>query len=242
MNNGLIIIDNNNSVFTANRFIPNTPATGNFSAITILEDGRLVGGSGSGISIYDGSGWRNILGIKANGTLSLNNEVNYDQFIADTVGYDFGEYISDMEQGPDGLLYCAIRGSRVYSSNPPRWSGGVIILDIDNTNNITTIDTTFLSYHTSSSSSIPYQVTLDIEFDNGGNLWIVNPYCINGNNPIHVRSPNGEWKHFGSSETSNKISQSPSSIVFDNWGRQWVSSILDRIFHSTSRLFILNGK
>ena len=223
-NNGLIIIDNNNSVFTANRFIPNTPATGNFSAITILEDGRLVGGSGSGISIYDGSGWRNILGIKANGTLSLNNEVNYDQFIADTVGYDFGEYISDMEQGPDGLLYCAIRGSRVYSSNPPRWSGGVIILDIDNTNNISTIDTTFLSYHTSSSSSIPYQVTLDIEFDDEGNLWIVNPYCINGNNPIHVRSPNGEWKHFGSSETSTKISQSPSSIVFDNWGRQWVSA------------------
>ena len=223
-NNGLIIIENNSDAFTVNRFIPNTPATGNFSAITILEDGRLVGGSGRGISIYDGLGWRNILEIKTNGTLSLNNEVNYDQFIADTVGYDFGEYISDMEQGPDGLLYCAIRGSRVYSSNPPRWSGGVIILDIENSNNISTIDTTFLSYHTSSSSSIPYQVTLDIEFDDEGNLWIVNPYCINGNNPIHVRSPNGEWKHFGSSETSTKISQSPSSIVFDNWGRQWVSS------------------
>jgi hypothetical protein len=156
--------------------------------------------------------------------LSLNNEVNYNQFIADTVGYDFGEYISDMEQGPDGLLYCAIRGSRVYSSNPPRFSGGVIILDIDNSNNINIIDTTYLSYHTSSSSNIPYQVTLDIEFDDEGNLWIVNPYCINGNNPIHVRSPNGEWKHFGSSETSTKISQSPSSIVFDNWGRQWVSA------------------
>ena len=223
-NNGLIIIENDNSTYVPSRFIPNTPSTGNFSAITILDDGRLVGGSGSGISIYDGNGWRNILEIKTNGTLSISDQNDYNQFIADTVGYDFGEYIADMEQGPDGLVYCAIRGSRVYSSNPPRWSGGVIILDIDDPNNISTIDTTFLSYHTSSSSTTPYQVTLDIEFDDEGNLWIVNPYCINGNQPIHVRSQNGVWRHFGSSETAIKISQSPSSIVFDDWGRQWVSA------------------
>ena len=223
-NTGLIIIENDNSNYVSSRFIPNTPSTGNFSAITILDDGRLVGGSGNGISIYDGNGWRNILEIKTNGTLSISEKNDYTKFIADTVGYDFGEYIADMEQGPDGLVYCAIRGSRVYSSNPPRWSGGVIIMDIDDPNNISTIDTTFLSYHTSSSSTTPYQVTLDIEFDDEGNLWIVNPYCINGNQPIHVRSQNGVWRHFGSSETAIKITQSPSSIVFDDWGRQWVSA------------------
>ena len=221
---GLIIIEENDSNFKVERLIPNTPSTGSFSAITVLEDGRLVGGSGSGISIYDGIGWRNILEIKTSGTLSIGDHSDFNYFIADTVGYDFGEYIADIEQGPDGLVYCAIRGSRVYSGNPPRWSGGVIIIDIDDPNNITTIDTTFLSYHTSSNNSIPYQVTVDIEFDNEGNLWIVNPYCINGNNPIHVRSLNGTWKHFGSSETSTKISQSPSSIVFDTWGRSWVSA------------------
>jgi len=222
---GLLFIDNSNDfVYRPNRFLPNTPATGSFSAITVLDDGRLVGGSGKGISIYNGVGWRNILEIKVNGTLSINNSIDYNHFIADTVGYDFGEYIADMEQGPDGLVYCAIRGSRVYSGNPPRWSGGVIILDVDDPSNISTIDTTFLSYHTTSSSSTPYQVTLDIEFDNDGNLWIANPYCINGNNPIHVRSMDGTWKHYGSSETNTRISQSPSSIVFDEWGRTWVSA------------------
>ena len=221
---GLIIIEENNSDFKVERLIPNTPSTGNFSAIEVLSDGRLVGGSGNGLSIYNGIGWRNILEIKTNGSLSISDNSDFNYFIADTVGYDFGEYIADIEQGPDGLVYCAIRGSRVYSSNPPRWSGGVIIIDVDNPNNITTIDTTFLSYHTSSNNSIPYQVTVDIEFDDEGNLWIVNPYCINGNNPIHVRSLNGTWKHFGSSETSTKISQSPSSIVFDTWGRSWVSA------------------
>lgn len=225
LSNGYLFINfNSNQEIFTQRLIPNTPATGNFSSITVLNDGRLVGGSGNGISIYDGYGWRNILEIKVNGSISLNNQNNYNFFIADTVPFDFGEYIADMEQGPDGLLYCAIRGSRVYSSNPPRWSGGVLVIDVDDPSNITAIDTTFLSYHTSSGNSIPYQVTLDIEFDNQGNLWIANPYCINGNNPIHVRSLDGIWKHYGSNETSTRISQSPSSITFDDWGRVWVSS------------------
>ena len=207
-------------------FVPNSPFTSKFSALTILEDGRLVAGSGSGISVYDNDGWRNILEIKQSGTNTINEKYNYDYFIGDTVEYDFGEYIADLEQGPDGLLYCAIRGSRVYSSNPPRYSGGVIVVDIDDPSNIYTIDTTFLSYFTTSNNSRPYQVTLDIEFDKGGNLWIANPYCTNGNNPIHVRSVNGSWRHYGSSETSVKISQSPVSIEFDNWGRTWISAFM----------------
>jgi hypothetical protein len=39
-----------------------------------------------------------------------------------------------------------------------------------------------------------------------------------------VRSINGIWKHYGSSETSTRISQSPASIAFDNWNRVWVSA------------------
>ena len=222
---GLIFCEEDiNYNYKIQRLLPNSPVTSDFSSITILDDGRFVGGSGHGVSIYDGRGWRNILEIKENGTLKINTEVDYNFFIADTVAYDFGEYIADMEQGPDGLLYCAIRGSRVYSGNPPRWSGGVIVLDVDNPANIMTIDTTFLSYHTSSSNSIPYQVTLDVEFDINGNLWILNPYCINGNNPVHVRSAEGKWKHYGSSETSTRISQSPCSIAFDIWNRAWISS------------------
>ena len=210
--------------YITDRVLPNTPITGSFSAITILEDGRLVGGSGHGISIYNGFGWRNILEIKTIGSTTIQPDHDFDFFIGDTVPYDFGEYIADLEQGPDGLVYCAIRGSRVYSSNPPRWSGGVIVMDVDDPSNISTIDTTYLSYHTTSGNSLPYQVTLDIEFDSDGNLWVANPYCINGNNPIHVRSPDGIWKHFGSAETSTRISQSPASITFDSWGRTWVSA------------------
>ena len=224
--NGLIFFEwkNSTELFEKSFFTPNSPVTNSFSAIDVLEDGRLVGGSNEGLSIFSSAGWRNILKIKEINTKVINENYNYDQFIADTVEYDFGEFISDLEQGPDGLVYCAIRGSRVYNSNPPRWSGGILIVDIDNPENISIIDTSYLSYYTSSNNDLPYQVVLDVEFDNNGNLWVANPYCTNGNSPIHVRSPDGIWKHFGSDETETSLSYTPISIVFDNFNRTWVSS------------------
>ena len=206
------------------RFIPNAPVTSGFTAITVLEDGRLVGGSSHGLSILSEDGWRNILEIKISNSEVIHPQYDYSDFIADTVPYDFGGYIADLEQGPDGLVYCSIRGSRVYLANPPRSSGGIIIVDVDNPANITTIDTTYLSYHTTSSNSVPYLVVLDVEFDSDGNMWVADPYAINGNNPVHVRSVSGVWKHFGSAETAVKISQSPNAITIDPWKRVWVSA------------------
>ena len=55
-------------------------------------------------------------------------------------------------------------------------------------------------------------------------MWVANPYCNNGNSPIHVRSPGGIWKHYGSNETETSLSHTPISIDFDSFGRTWVSS------------------
>jgi len=225
LRNGLLFIENlDNGNETVTRFLPNAPVTSGFSAITVLDDGRFVGGSAQGISIYNDEGWRNILEIKTNNTDTIHSNYDYSHFIADTVPHDFGGFIADLEQGPDGLLYCAIRGSYVALTSPNRTSGGVIILDVDDPSNITIIDTTYLSFHTTQSNSAPYMVVLDIEFDLDNNMWVANPYCINGNMPIHVRSLTGDWKHYGSYETSLRISQSPGSLAIDSWNRVWYSA------------------
>ena len=223
---GLIFVDKNpyNDIYENQHFLPNSPSQSGFSAITILSDGRLVGGNSNGLSIYSDQGWRNILEIKKNNSSVIQSNYDFSKFIADTIPYDFGGYISDIEEGPDGLIYCAIRGSYPKSFNPERTSGGVIAIDIDNPNIVQVIDTTYLSHHSTSSNSNPYMLVLDIEFDKYDNLWIANPYCINGNEPIHVKSTEGIWKHYGSNETSTKISQSPVSIAFDNWDRVWFSA------------------
>jgi hypothetical protein len=224
--NGILFIEENldgNDAVT--RFLPNAPVTAGFSAITVLDDGRLVGGSKEGLSIYSEDGWRNILQIKTVGSDTIHNSYDFSKFVADTIPYSFGGFIADLEQGPDGLLYCAIRGTYpIYNSEPVRTSGGVIIIDVDNPSNVTLIDTTYLSYLTESSNPNPYMVILDIEFDSKNNLWIADPYCIIKNNPIHVRSLSGEWKHYGSSETTVKISQSPGALAVDSWNRLWYSA------------------
>ena len=207
------------------RYLANAPVTSGFSAITVLDDGRLVGGSSKGISIYSDEGWRNIIQIIQTNTDTIHESYDYSTFIGDTIFYNFGGYIADLEQGPDGLLYCAIRGAYHQTFNEPiRKSGGVIIIDVDDPTNVTLIDTTHLSYFSTTQNPRPYMIVMDIEFDPNGNLWIANPYCINGNMPIHVRSQQDEWKHYGSYETPLRISQTPGSIAFDDWGRTWYSA------------------
>ena len=77
--------------------------------------------------------------------------------------------MSDIVQGPDGLVYVAIEGTYPTFSNPDRIGGGILVIDIDDTENISVIDTTILSYYTSSSSSRHYIVVQDLEFDQFSN-------------------------------------------------------------------------
>ncbi len=215
---GLKLLQSNMEVLS---FIPNAPASSKFTALKVLKDGRVVGASSNGLSIKDFSGWRNILEVKVNGSENINNYYDYSQFIADTVPYDFGDAVADIEEGPDGLVYLAIEGTYPTFSNPERQGGGILTLDVDDPTNITALDTSILSYYTSSSSSRPYMVVKDIEFDELGNLWVANAYSTNKNAPIHVRNVDNIWRSYGSSETSVKIAQSPISLAFDNWSRPW---------------------
>ena len=112
---------------------------------------------------------------------------------SDTIEYDFGDAVADIEEGPDGLVYCAIEGTFPVLNNPTRTGGGIIIIDIDNPDNFTVVDTSILGYYTSGSSNNPYMVVKDIEFDINGNLWVANTYATNKNLPIHVRNTNNEW-------------------------------------------------
>lgn len=211
--------------FSSTSLIPNAPVVNHFTSITVLDDGRLVGGSKRGLSIYNGEGWRNIIRLYESNTDTIHEDYDYTSFIADTLPILFGEYIADLEQGPDGRLYCAIRGTYpTHYSHASLRGGGVLSIDIDYPEDYLLIDTTYLSYHTTSSNQNPYMVVLDVEFDNANNMWIANPYCINGNNPIHVQASEGSWRAYGSSETNIRISQSPGAITFDSWGRTWVAA------------------
>ena len=219
---GFFDIDTSEWIYKKN--IPNAPRTGNFSSITILDDGRFVGASAWGLSIYENLVWRNILEILGENTMVINKSYNFDKFVADTIEFDFGAYIADIEKGSEGKLYLSVRGVYPEKLNPYKKGGGVLIINVDNPSEVSVIDTSILDYFTTSSNITPYMVVKDVEIDNFGNIWIINPYAINKGTPLHVINNTGESKSYGSNETSLKISQSLGSIDFDSWSRVWVSA------------------
>ncbi|SVB82774.1 uncharacterized protein METZ01_LOCUS235628, partial [marine metagenome] len=149
-------------------FVPNTLPTNQISALTILNDGRLVAGSNKGLSILEPWGWRNIIETSSE-AVNIHETFEEAYFAADTIPVDFGDYIADLEQGPDGKVYCAIRGTY---PEPRRHGGGIVIIDVDNPEDFTLIDTTYLDYFLDE-----YMVVKDLEFDNSGNLWVADAYA-----------------------------------------------------------------
>ncbi|MBT3216071.1 MAG: hypothetical protein HOD97_06435 [Candidatus Marinimicrobia bacterium] len=205
------------SSYTFSRWIPNAPLTNYFSAICVLNDGRIVAGGNAGLAIRETAGWRNI--VENYTKQSIKTSHDYDFYTADTLKIDFGDFVADIEQGPDGMLYLAIRGTYPF---PRQHGGGIVIMDVDDPETFTLIDTAYLDWNLDEHMSVK-----DIEFDADGNLWAANTYATHDLDPIAVRSASGNWGNFSASESGGDVSLTPNSLAFDGWGRLWIGSFED---------------
>lgn len=196
---------------------PNTITSGAVSALLLKSDGRIVAGSRRGISILESWGWRNIVS-QINSDFRIHDSFDESRFAADTIPVHFGEYVSDIEEGPDGRIYCAIRGTYPEPRLP---GGGIISIDIDNPEDVELIDTTYLDYFSSA-----YMVVKDLEFGRNDALWIADTYSTTRFHPVHVRYNDGSWEHFKTSQHDG-LGLTPNTLSFDGWGRLWIGSFRD---------------
>lgn len=201
------------------RYIPNAPVTNQFSAVTVLSDGRVVAGSKYGLAIKEPQGWRNIVADRD--TTIVHTSHDYRYYSADTLPIHFGGFIADLEQGPDGLVYCAVRGTHpVLNTSYKQRGGGIIIIDIDNPTEYTLIDTAVLDYFADE-----YMVVKDLEFDPLGNLWVADTYVTTKLIPLHVRSADGNWGHYSALNSNYVLGLGADALAFDRWGRVWIGSL-----------------
>ena len=214
---GIVLL--NSETQEVQQFIPNAPLTNQFTAVTVLDDGRVVAGSKYGLAIKEDWGWRNIVETTLDDVI-VHDSFDSNFFAADTIPVDFGGYIADLEQRPDGLVYCAIRGTY---PEPIRHGGGIIIIDVDNPSNFSIIDTTYLSYFTTSNNSNPYMVVKDLEFDSNGNLWVADAYATNKFESIQVLDTAGVWGSF-IAEEEGVLSLTTNTIAHDFYNRVWIGS------------------
>ena len=211
---GILVLDKNSKII--NNEIPNAPLTNQISALTVLDDGRLVAGSKFGISIKESWGWRNIAEADE---IKISDFFDPSRFVIDYLPINFGGFISDLEQGPDGLLYCAIRGTY---PEPRRHGGGIVIIDIDDLNNFTLIDTAYLDYYADE-----YMIVKDIEFNNSGIMWAANTYATTRREPIAIKDINNVWSSISLVSSNNYLSYTPNTIGFDSFNRVWIGSFED---------------
>jgi len=214
---GIVLL--NSETQEVQQFIPNAPLTNQFTAVTVLDDGRVVAGSKYGLAIKEEWGWRNIVETTLDDVI-VHDSFDNNFFAADTIPVDFGGYIADLEQGPDGLVYCAIRGTY---PEPIRHGGGIIIIDVDNPPDFSIIDTTYLSYFTTSNNSNPYMVVKDLEFDSNGHLWVADAYATNKFESVQVRNTGGVWGSYNAEE-DGVLSLTTNTIAHDSYNRVWIGS------------------
>ena len=210
---GIVLL--NSETQEVQQFIPNAPLTNQFTAVTVLDDGRVVAGSKYGLAIKEDWGWRNIVETTGSDTI-IHDQFHDNRFAADTIPVDFGGFITDLEQGPDDLLYCAVWGTY---PEPRRHGGGIIIIDIDNPENFTLIDTSILDYFQDE-----YMVVKDLEFDQNDNLWIANRVGQTRKIPINIREVNGNWGYYSADSAENVLGLAINSITIDSWDRVWTGA------------------
>mgnify|MGYP002725443898 CR=1 FL=1 len=213
---GLLFLDENSRTFTRQK--PNSLLMNNVSALHVLSDGRLVAGSKFGLMIKEEKGWRNIVGINGDDLIISSNK-DYSRFVADTIPVHFGNYITDIEEGSDGLLYCGVRGTY---PEPRMHGGGIVVIDVDNPENFTLIDTNHLDYFYDN-----YLIVKDIAKDPYGNLWIADTYATTNFEPLKVLTPDHAWGVFNVIGSGGALSLTPNSIDLDSWGRIWIGSFED---------------
>jgi len=212
---GLLFLNEDRSFM---RIKPNTLLMNNISAIEVLDDGRLIAGSNKGIMVREAEGWRNIIGIDGD-DLIINESKDYSRFVADTLPIDFGDYISDIEEGDDGLIYVGVRGTY---PKPRRHGGGIVVIDIDDPSNFTLIDTNHLDYFADE-----YLIVRDIKKDGYGNLWIADTYATTNYEPLKVLTTDGNWGAYDVTGSGGVMSLTPNVIDIDSWGRIWIGSFED---------------
>lgn len=213
---GLLLFNETTLSFARQK--PNCLLMNTVSAVNVLSDGRLVAGSRYGIMIKEKEGWRNIVGIDSDDLIITENK-DYSRFVADTIPVHFGNYIADIEEGSDGLIYCAIRGTY---PEPQRHGGGIVIIDIDNPTNYTLIDTSHLDYFQDN-----YLIVKDIAKDLFGNLWIADTYATKHFEPLKVLKTDNTWGVYDVTGSGGALSLTPNAIDFDSWGRVWIGSFED---------------
>jgi len=229
-----IILDDN---FYFQHFIPNTLLQNKYDAITLLDNGDLVGISETNGFIYDGEIFKYFIPLEYENLFPiplLREYMNNGNIEIQVVDYKRGDKMiwSIIENNFGNIMF----NNSGIKPDVGSSKGGIIELNPNNFN-LTLYDTSKTNYMKSIDFPIgvldglygisnedtfnQYMVTHQIKKDNEGNVWVVTPYSERFNHIASVQIYNNpeKWMHIFPEDINSYL---PTEITFDKHNRGWV--------------------
>jgi len=205
---GLVIFDIDGELFTW--FVPNSPISNVFNALTVLEDGRLIAAGKEGISILSENGWYNIVPSNDTTIIKYYTPFDYFQFVADTLQFK-SNLVWDVVNTQDNQIFFSIQGTYpdTNSAGEP-YGGGLVRIDLNNPHNYSVYDTMYINPYAYDDRG--YQNVRGLTLDRQENLWIANFAASDENKKVQIRDSDGFWYHITQGSISKKLNN-PTEIL-----------------------------
>ena len=187
----------------------NRPRDHLFNRMAVDQDGQLVGGATSGISLFSHSGWRTIIGGSSHGSFN-EDSYDWDSMITDTLEFRGDAVVEDMLRDGQGNIFLTLQGR------------GVLKLDEDQpgrsrffTPQNSDLEPTF--------NSNTYILPIQMAVDSQGNVWVTTKYGRTGGHVISIITPEDSVYHIDQFQ-DGLDSRSIKSIAIDASDRVWLGS------------------
>ena len=191
---------------------PNAPATNVYTAMAVMDDGRLVAAGPEGISVLNKYGWYNLVPSQEKWSIFSHPEEEYSEFVADTAQFRSSRVWS-MTKDEEGvwISFQGVRPARNDFNEP--MGGGVIHFSPDEPGAMAVYDTT--AGMIAPTNETGYMNVRGLTLDNKSRLWIANFGADHLNSKITVLDGEGKWHHVqqtGNGGIAQKI-DNPTEIV-----------------------------
>lgn len=173
-------------------YAPNTPVSNVYTALTVLDDGRLVAAGREGVSLLTEDGWYNVVPSRIKWAIRRHDKEDYSQFVADTVQYRSSRVWSLLADGDQILMSLQGVFPDTNEFGDPI-GGGVVGINLSKPSDLAVYDTT--DEHIDPYDDKGYMNVRGLFHDESGNLWISNFGAADLDKKITVLTPEGSWFH-----------------------------------------------
>ncbi|MFQ6674292.1 MAG: hypothetical protein ACE5GH_05865, partial [Fidelibacterota bacterium] len=208
-------------------YSPNSPVSNVYTALTVLDDGRLVAAGKDGVSILSEEGWYNFVPSFSKSAFYDHEPGDFSSFVADTAQYKSARVWSVVEQ--NGRIFFSLQGvfpGRNDFGDPI--GGGLVSFDLNDPWDYVVYDTSngMLDFW----DLRGYMNVRGLYGDRDNNLWIANFAAGDEDKKITVLTSGDKWLHIPQSDlSSSERMYNPTDIMVLDDGTVIVGGSRDHI-------------